>query len=68
MHTLALERSLNTGQVTILERASSSNPRYLRKLLRWRVDRGVLQGGLLRGVDTIIDSVINTAEIPVGAC
>ena len=67
MHTPTLEQSLNTEEMTFLERASSLSLRYLRKLLRWRADRGVIARGLLYGVNRMIDGIINTAEIAVGA-
>jgi hypothetical protein len=68
MRRPALERSLNIREITFLERASSSNFRDRRKLLRWPVSRyGGIARGLLRGINGMIDSIISTAEIRVGA-
>ena len=45
IHTPVLEQSLSTEEMTFLERSSSLSLRYVRKLLGWRADRGVLQEG-----------------------
>jgi hypothetical protein len=53
--------------MTLLKNTSSSSLRDLNKLLMWQVYGGVIVRELSNGVDEMIQSTINTAEIPVGA-